>query len=275
MFLVPRNYNTFNTTFFNDEDLIPFRKRSFKRFNNCCFSNKRSLRQPRMSTFFNDNLMDNFVLELFEEPFLKRKQVNYNWKAPKRNPENNKFVSEFFNEVVPFANEDSFFNFDRHFEDNFFNIRPKNAENKLYETNQNVEDNIKMNKESPKFYKKTFESSYINNNGNKSEIIRKSNQKDDQPKEIFVTQITEDVNGNKKVKHLNPEKFENGEFEALSDDQVLRAIDESEKKIENGSKIIEENENITFEEFQKNSDKKSDSEISNEGKNKMFESVQF
>jgi len=280
MFLVPRTFNTFNNSFFNDEHCIEFMPMNRRSFNNYCPSYRRpvrQLRQPKINNFFN-NTMDDFAMEIFNEPFFKPtyKTENNKRKAPKRHPENNKSVSNFFEDLVPFANEDPFFNFDRHFEDNFFNIRPRNLEKKINQNTETVKNqDTQMDIESPKIYKKTFESSYVNNNGNKSEIIRKTKQNHNEPKETFVTKITQDVNGEKKVVHLNPEKFNLGELEPLADDQVLRAVEDN-KVEDNQNEMLEENKpNMTFEEFQKSSDKKSESGLSNEGKNKMFESVQF
>merc|ERR1719498_531257 len=73
------------------------------------------------------------------------------------------------------------------------------------ENQENIDPRFSQNepKQTPKFYKSSFQSNTVNNNGNKTTITKK-HYRDNDNSDTDITEIKEDRDGNRNVRKISP-----------------------------------------------------------------------
>jgi len=173
--------------------------------------NQRRAQKPRRNTLFNsmfDDRFDNFGQTFERDPLF-----------------NSGFASNLFgDEILSNTNQNR----------KIRNVRtkPQTAQAQRRKTYINKNDDYLRkstaqeeqfdNKENvaPKFYSTMFNSNSVSKNG-QTTTINKRQYKDENKSETFVTKITEDKDGNRNVKNLNP-KFYNSELKAIIEEMEER-----------------------------------------------------
>jgi len=116
-----------------------------------------------------------------------------------------------------------------------------------HENQENIDPRFSQNepRQTPKFYKSSFQSNTVNNNGNRTTITKK-HYRDNDNSDINITEIKEDRDGNRNVRKISPENY-SAEVKALMEKMeetgaVLMEIPSDENKSDTDSvKMLEEN----------------------------------